>query len=160
MLSNKYNSQYDDVPGNFDDPADPAFKVRKVGAYSVWSAQGSYTGLKAWTFVLGIRDILNAEPPYTNAGGSFFFQSGYDVSYVNPLGRFVYGRVSTPSCSPDTCLRHCGERWLPIFFRSTKASLGHSSHRLLRLHARADARLKRSERLAGVPLGALLGQQL
>ena len=73
MLSNKYQSQYDDVPGTFDDPSDPAFQVRKVGAYSVWSLQGSYTGLKAWTFVLGMRDIFDKTPPYTNAGGQLLF---------------------------------------------------------------------------------------
>jgi len=94
VLNNKYQSQYDDVPGTFDDPSDPTFQVRKVAAYSVWSLQGSYTGLKAWTFTLGMRDIFDKTPPYTNAGGQFFFQSGYDVSYVNPLGRFLYGRVS------------------------------------------------------------------
>ena len=89
VLANKFSSQYDDVPGTFEDTTG-----RKVAAYSVWNLQGSYTGLKSWTFVLGVRDLFDKTPPYTNAGGTYFFQTGYDVSYVNPLGRFVYGRVN------------------------------------------------------------------
>jgi iron complex outermembrane receptor protein len=94
VLGNRLQTSYTDVPGTFDDPSDPTYQAREVDAYSTWDLQGSYAGFKGWGLVIGVRDLFNATPPYTNAGGQYFFQSGYDVSYVNPLGRFFYGRVS------------------------------------------------------------------
>lgn len=94
FLGNRFQTGYTDVPGTFDDPSDPAYQARSVASYTTWDLQASYSGFKGLELTVGVRDLFNATPPYTNAGGQYFFQSGYDVSYVNPLGRFVYGRVS------------------------------------------------------------------
>jgi iron complex outermembrane receptor protein len=38
--------------------------------------------------------MFDKDPPYTNAGGQNYFQSGYDPGYADPRGRFYYGTVS------------------------------------------------------------------
>ena len=50
---------------------------------------------KAWTFTLGVINIGDAAPPYANyASSANNFVGGYDLSYGDPRGRFVYGRVA------------------------------------------------------------------
>ena len=94
MISQLYQGSHNDLPGTFEDSSDPTYKARRVGAYEVYDWQGSYTGVKNMRFTLGVRNIFDRAPPYTNAGGQNYFQSGYDVSYASPIGRFIYGRVN------------------------------------------------------------------
>lgn len=88
-LQNQYQSHYTDIPGTFEDPTDPAYKARKVSAYSIYHFFASYQGVidKNLRVTLGIRNLLNTKPPYTNAGGQNYFQAGYDPGYVDPRGR-------------------------------------------------------------------------
>jgi iron complex outermembrane recepter protein len=81
-----------DCIGNFDELNNPtAFKpIRKVGAYETWDLQGTYSGVKNLKVTLGVKNVLNKIPPYTNIGGAAVFQAGYDPSYADPRGRFVY----------------------------------------------------------------------
>lgn len=90
-----YNWQgsYTDICGNNDGgcatnggPNPP----RKVGAYETWDLQGTYSGLKNLQLKLGAKNLFNRQPPYTNIGGAAVFQAGYDPSYTDPRGRFVY----------------------------------------------------------------------
>ncbi len=85
-----WQSSYVDVPGNFMDPNDPTF--RKVGAYETYDLQGSYAGIKSLRITLGVKNLFDRDPPYTNQG--FSFQSGYDPQYADPRGRFVYARLN------------------------------------------------------------------
>ena len=87
-----WQSKYTDIPGSLEDPADPAFVPRKVGAYETFDMQSSYSGLKNLRLTFGMKNILNRDPPYTNQG--FSFQSGYDPQYGDPRGRFLYGRLT------------------------------------------------------------------
>jgi iron complex outermembrane recepter protein len=92
VISANYNwqSRYEDV-GNapfFDLP------LRKVSPYETVDAQLQYKGLHNTTLTLGARNVFNKAPPYTNAGGQTSFQSGYDPTYADPRGRFIYGRVN------------------------------------------------------------------
>ena len=66
---------------------------RKVGAYEIYHLQGAYTGFKNLTLTPGARNIFDEDPPYKNAGGQTSFQARYDPLYVDPRGRFIYGRV-------------------------------------------------------------------
>jgi iron complex outermembrane receptor protein len=43
---------------------------------------------------LGIKNVFNTDPPYTNAGGQNVFQAGYDPGYADPRGRFIHGSVT------------------------------------------------------------------
>ena len=63
--------------------------LRTVGSMSLWDLQGQYTGLKHWTFTLGVKNVLDTDPPATNQQNTF--QVGYDPSYYDARARFVYG---------------------------------------------------------------------
>lgn len=63
---------------------------RRVGTYETFDGQASYSGMKDWQFTLGMRNILNRDPPYANADAVAQFQSGYDSTYGDPRGRFIY----------------------------------------------------------------------
>ena len=67
---------------------------REVGQYDTFDGQLSYHMNKAWTFTLGVINIADTAPPYANyASSANNFVGGYDLSYGDPRGRFVYGRV-------------------------------------------------------------------
>ena len=93
-FAQQFQKKYNDLPGSFEDPTDPAFVPRKVGSYEIYHLQGVYNGFKNLTLTLGARNIFDKDPPYTNAGGQTSFQAGYDPLYADPRGRFFYGRVT------------------------------------------------------------------
>lgn len=61
---------------------------RQVGSYETFDAQVSYTGLKSTRITLGVKNLTDANPPYTNYGAGFV--GSYDLSYTDVRGRFVY----------------------------------------------------------------------
>ena len=65
--------------------------LRRVGEQSIWDLQGSYTGFKDWTLTLGVKNLFDTNPPFTNS--NLTFQSGYDPAQYDPRARFVYGSV-------------------------------------------------------------------
>ncbi len=69
--------------------------TREVSAYDTFDAQINWSGLKQFKFTVGARNLFNADPPYANyAGGANNFVGGYDLSYGNPVGRFVYASAT------------------------------------------------------------------
>jgi iron complex outermembrane receptor protein len=68
-----------------------ADQIRTVGTYSVWGLNGQYNGLKNFTFALGVKNILDRDPPYTRQSQAF--QVGYDPALTDPTGRFWYGSI-------------------------------------------------------------------
>lgn len=86
-LAEQYQSKYTDLFGTFDGPPSAP---RKVESYELWHLYGSYTGWKDVKLTFGIRNLLDKDPPYTNAGGQNYFQAGYDPGYADPRGRFYY----------------------------------------------------------------------
>jgi iron complex outermembrane recepter protein len=91
-----YQGGYHDIDGTFVDRTDPAFTIprRDVKAYVTHDLQASYEGFKNLTITGGIRNILDEDPPYTNAGGQVWFQGGYDPGYADPRGRFFYAKLN------------------------------------------------------------------
>ena len=61
---------------------------RKVAPYETYDAQLSYNGIKNVKLTVGVKNLLDRDPPYTNYGGGFV--GGYDLSYTDVLGRFAY----------------------------------------------------------------------
>ena len=61
---------------------------RRVAPYETYDGQVSYTGFKKLRLTLGVKNLLDRDPPYTNYGGGFV--GGYDLSYTDPRGRFAY----------------------------------------------------------------------
>ena len=67
---------------------------RYVSAYDTLDGQLSFAVIKDCKVTLGVRNIFNTAPPYANYGASANnFIGGYDVSYGDPLQRFVYLRA-------------------------------------------------------------------
>jgi iron complex outermembrane recepter protein len=87
-LGNQYQSSYIDVGTLFDDAGTP----RRVGTLSLWDLYGSYTGFKNWKLVLGVQNLFDKDPPFTNQQTTF--QVGYDPTYYDARARFVYGSVT------------------------------------------------------------------
>jgi iron complex outermembrane receptor protein len=85
-LTNRYMSGYTD-----QNAVEPQF-FNQVDTYSVWSLSASYTGVKNVDLTLGVRNLLDQEPPFTNQ--STTFQQGYDPRYTDPLGRTWYARIT------------------------------------------------------------------
>jgi len=85
-LSNKYMSGYRDQ--NY---VDPEFE-QSVKAYSVWSLSGAYSGFKNTEVTVGVKNLLNQDPPFSNQIGTF--QTGYDPRFTDPLGRTFYVRAT------------------------------------------------------------------
>jgi len=80
-LSNNYLSGYKDqvVVGKPD---------RRVSAYSLWNLSGAWEYSSALTLRAGVRNLLDTAPPFSQQ--AYFFISGYDPSYTDPRGRYVY----------------------------------------------------------------------
>jgi iron complex outermembrane receptor protein len=89
-ITQHYQKGYHDANGNILGALAP----RKVGAYDTADAQVSYRLTPAWTFTFGMINVFDSNPPYANyAASANNFVGGYDLSYGDPRGRFVYGRA-------------------------------------------------------------------
>ncbi len=65
---------------------------RRVGSYTTFDTQLAYSGIKNLKLALGVKNLADRDPPYTNYGGGFV--GGYDLSYSDVRGRFVYGTAT------------------------------------------------------------------
>jgi iron complex outermembrane receptor protein len=64
---------------------------RYLAAYETVDGQLYLRALKSLQFTLGAKNLFNRAPPYANyAASANNFIGGYDVSYGDPRGRFVY----------------------------------------------------------------------
>ncbi|HEV2441887.1 MAG TPA: TonB-dependent receptor [Steroidobacteraceae bacterium] len=78
-----------------DQPSTITQVSRHVSAYDTFDVQGSYTGLNHFDFTLGVKNVFNQNPPYGNYASTVNnFVGGYDLSYGNPYGRFLYATVA------------------------------------------------------------------
>jgi len=74
-------------------PVDATCGGRRVGSFSTWDLQGQYTGFKNLTFRVGVKNVGDRKPPRVTTNGTYF-QAGYDPTYYDPHGRFVYTSAS------------------------------------------------------------------
>lgn len=91
-LGNQYQSSYVDVGFADQVIADVPEVMRRVGTLSLWDLYGSYTGFKNWKLTLGVQNLFDKDPPFTNQQTTF--QVGYDPTYYDARARFVYGSVT------------------------------------------------------------------
>jgi iron complex outermembrane receptor protein len=88
-LTENYQKRYHDSASSITE------QNRFVSAYETVNGQFFYTGLQSFKFTLGAKNLFNRNPPYANyAATTNNFIGGYDVSYGDPLGRFVYASVA------------------------------------------------------------------
>ena len=84
-LAQTYQSGYEDAN---DFPRGSPLLPRRVSSYDIWDLQGRYGGLKNATIVLGIRNLMDRAPPFTNA------LAGWAPIYADPRGRMFYARLT------------------------------------------------------------------
>lgn len=90
--THNWQSAFTDICGNLlqDDNGNCAdADLRRVGAYDTVDVQTRYEGIKGLGLTVGIKNLLKQDPPFVNGTGGAF-QSGYDPTYVDPRGRFLY----------------------------------------------------------------------
>ena len=63
-----------------------------VPSYTLWDLQLAYTPTKDVSLRLGVHNLFDRDPPFTNQGNSS--QVGYDPLYADPRGRFWYVTAS------------------------------------------------------------------
>ena len=103
-LTQNFQSGYKDAPPAIDDcdpgdytapdaPPSVCTTGRAIKSFATYDLQGQYTGVKNMTLRLGLKNIFNRQPPAVTTNGGYF-QAGYDPTYYDPHGRFVYGSIS------------------------------------------------------------------
>ncbi len=96
-LAQNWQSPYNDLLATFiENPnanGEPLYQ-RRVKSYQTWDLNTTFSGFKDFKISVGVRNLFNTDPPYTNAGGQTSFQGGYDPQYGDPRGRFIYGTVT------------------------------------------------------------------
>ena len=90
-LGNSYYSGYDDQNSAINVDNGTVVAANKVKAYSLWDMSASYQANADLTLRAGIQNIRNTAPPFSNQ--AYHFISGYDPSYTDPRGRFMYMSV-------------------------------------------------------------------
>jgi iron complex outermembrane receptor protein len=87
-VSQNYQKSYRDVPSSV------TLTPRRVSPYDIIDAQVTWSGLKSFNITVGAKNVFDKVPPYANyASSSNNFIGGYDVSYGDPRGRFVYMNI-------------------------------------------------------------------
>jgi len=66
-----------------------------VGSYETFDTQVAYRGIRNVRLSLGVKNIMDRDPPYTNAGGQF--AAGYDITYADVRGGSRSMMFFTPS---------------------------------------------------------------
>jgi len=87
-LGNTYFSGYQDQNSAINTDDGTVVAPNRVKAYSTWDISGSYEVSKDMKVRVGIQNLFNTAPPFSNQ--AYYFLSGYDPSYTDPRGRFFY----------------------------------------------------------------------
>ncbi len=64
---------------------------RRVASYETYDLQGSWSGWRGLSAVLGVRNLFDRDPP--DSANSQNFQVGYDPRYTDPRGRTYYAQL-------------------------------------------------------------------
>ena len=81
------------VDANVDRVGAPlAVPPRRVASYLLMDIQGRYTGFRHVTLALGVRNLMDRAPPFSNQPNTR--EAGYDPNYADPRLRVFYARVS------------------------------------------------------------------
>lgn len=103
-LTQNYQSGYRDAPPASNDcdptdytppdaPPEICHTGRRVSSFATYDMQAQYDGVKNLSFRLGLKNLFNRQPfPVTTNG--IYFQTGYDPTWYDPHGRFVYASAT------------------------------------------------------------------
>jgi len=87
-LANQYSSSYTDQNTTYDPVSDSVLPSRRVKAYSLWDMTASYAVSKQIKLRLGVLNLLDTAPPFSNQ--AYYFLAGYDPTYTDPRGRSAF----------------------------------------------------------------------
>jgi iron complex outermembrane receptor protein len=87
-VGNSYFAGYEDQNSAIDTNTGGVVQKNKVKAYSLWDVSGTWEASKALRLRLGVQNLFDTAPPYSNQ--AYHFINGYDPSYTDPRGRFIY----------------------------------------------------------------------
>ncbi|HEU4777388.1 MAG TPA: TonB-dependent receptor [Telluria sp.] len=87
-LANQYSSSYTDQNTTYDPVSDTVLPSRRVKAYSLWDMTASYAVSKQIKLRLGVLNLLDTAPPFSNQ--AYYFLAGYDPTYTDPRGRSAF----------------------------------------------------------------------
>ncbi|HKR28249.1 MAG TPA: TonB-dependent receptor [Acidobacteriaceae bacterium] len=85
-VSNRFYSSYIDQFATGPTNSGPS---RKVGSQSTWDTYASYEPIHGLTVLVGIHNLLNTNPPFSNSTQNNF-ASGYNALFSNPVLRDFY----------------------------------------------------------------------
>jgi iron complex outermembrane receptor protein len=85
-LAQVYSSGYTEV-----NPTPPN-NERRVGDYGIWNLQGTHSGLKNTMLTLGIKNLLDRAPPFSNQNAQGLVM--FDPRYADPRGRLFYAQIA------------------------------------------------------------------
>jgi iron complex outermembrane receptor protein len=91
-LSNTFSSGYEDQNSAINTDDGSVVAPNRVKPYSLWDLSGSWQASKSLKVRLGIQNLFDTAPPYSNQ--AYDFISGYDPSYTDPRGRRFYASVN------------------------------------------------------------------
>ncbi len=91
-LANQYSSSYKDQNTTYDPSSNTVLPSRRVKAYSLWDLTGSYALSKSLKLRVGVLNLLDTEPPFSNQ--AYYFLAGYDPTYTDPRGRSAFASVN------------------------------------------------------------------
>lgn len=91
-VTNNFTKGYEDYtdPTAVDGTTYPA--VRTVGNYMTWDTLVTVKPAKSLSISLGVKNLTDRDPPASR--NSLYFQTGYDPTYTNPIGRQFYARLN------------------------------------------------------------------
>ena len=90
VLQNYTRGYLDEVPVGLV----PAGFNPNVQAYIVYGLSGSYSGFKNTTISLGVKNLLNTDPPFTAHNVDFASGAGWDPRVADPRGRAYTARLT------------------------------------------------------------------
>jgi len=95
-LYQQYTHGYkDDYSGNLAGGiAPPPGWDPYVKAYTIYHLSVAYKGIKHWTIVAGVKNLLNTDPPFTAHNLDFAAGAGWDPRVADPRGRAYTLRVT------------------------------------------------------------------
>ena len=80
------------MSGYIDEYADANGNTTKVGAYSTWNTYASWKPLPNMTFLVGVRNVFNTNPSFSNQTQNW--QAGYNPVFSDPTGRAYYAKYT------------------------------------------------------------------
>ena len=91
-LANQFSSSYTDQNTTYDPASNSVLPSRKVKAYTLWDLTGSYALSKQVKVRIGVLNLLDTDPPFSNQ--AYYFLAGYDPTYTDPRGRSAFASVN------------------------------------------------------------------